>query len=169
MDRVAFETKIIADDAGAISCMAWPYSTPDRVGDEIIKGAFGTVDLPMPMLAFHDLNSPIGAWDKAADSDEGLTLSGKLLVGKVGMADEIHALIMAGGIKAVSIGFLTKKSEPRKGGGRKILEAELIETSLVTVGMHPGARLTSAKSVIEALAVASAINRATAQFTRTSK
>lgn len=165
LDRAYFTTKIIADDAGVVSCLAWPYGKPDRVGDVIEKGAFGDIDLPLPMLAFHDMKSPIGAWSQATDKADGLHLSGKILVGKVAMATECHELVMSGGIRAVSVGFITKKAKPRKGGGRTISEAELIECSMVPVGMHPGARLTSAKSVIEALAIAQAINRATAALT----
>lgn len=164
MDRLYFTTKFMADEAGAVSCMAWPWGKPDRVGDVIEKGAFGTIDVPLPMLAFHDLKSPVGSWSEANERDDGLHLKGKILVGEVALAKEIHALVLSGGIRAVSLGFITKKSKPRKGGGRTILEAELIECSAVPVGMHPGARFTSAKSVVEALRIAQAINRATAHI-----
>lgn len=165
MDRLTFTTKIMADDDGMISCLAWPYGKPDRIGDIAVKGAL-TVDLPMPMLAFHDLKNPVGSWTEKTDAEDGLYFKGPLLAGKVAFADEIKALVDAGAIRAVSIGIIVKKSKPRKGGGREILEGEIFETSLVTVGMHPGARLTSAKSVVEAIRIADAINRATAQFGR---
>lgn len=164
MDRLHFTTKFMADEAGAVSCRAWQWNHADRIGDQIEKTAFGNIDLPLPMLAFHDLKSSIGAWHEAKIDDEGLHLSGKILVGKVALADEIHSLIMEGGIRAVSIGFITHKATPRKGGGRTIHKAELIECSAVPVGLHPGARFTAAKSVVEALRLAQAINRATAQL-----
>lgn len=166
MDRLYYNTKIAIDDAGAVSCLAWPYGKPDRVGDVIEKGAFGVIDLPLPMLAFHDLKSPIGAWHRADDRDDGLHLTGKMEIGSVAMAREVHALVKSGGVRAVSIGFLTKKSKPRKGGGRIISEAELVECSAVPIGMHPGAQFTSAKSVAAALRVAEIVNRATAHFAR---
>jgi uncharacterized protein len=166
MERIYFQTKFLSDDAGAVSCLAWPYGKPDRIGDVIEKGAFGAIDLPLPMLAFHDQKSPVGSWTEATDSDDGLHLKGQILVNQVSLASEVQALVKSGGIRAVSVGFITKKSKPRKGGGRTILEAELIETSLVPVGMHPGARITSAKSVVEAIRLAEAINRASAHFAR---
>ncbi|WP_398483561.1 HK97 family phage prohead protease [Tardiphaga sp.] len=169
MERLYFTTKIVSDDAGSVSCLAWRYGKPDRIGDVVEKGAFGDIDLPLPMLAFHDLKSPIGAWSEAIEDDDGLHLRGRVLVGKVAMATECHELVMSGGIRAVSVGFITKKSKPRKGGGRTISQAELIECSMVPVGMHPDARLTSAKSVIEALAIAQAITRATAALTAGTK
>ena len=162
LERAYFTTKMITDDAGTISCLAWPYGKPDRVGDVIDKGAFGAIDLPLPMLAFHDLKSPIGAWTSAIDSAEGLHLSGQMLVGEVALASECHALVKKGGLRAVSVGFITKKAKARKGGGRTISEAELIECSMVPIGMHPGARVISAKTVIEAITIAEAIHRATA-------
>jgi HK97 family phage prohead protease len=134
------------------------------MGDEIIKGAFGTVDLPLSMLAFHDMKSPIGQWHQADDREDGLHLTGKMEIDHVPMAREVHALVKSGGLRAVSIGFITKKAKPRKGGGRIISEAELVECSAVPIGMHPGSRFTSAKSVIEALRLSEAINRATAQI-----
>lgn len=166
MDRLYYTTKIAIDDAGSVSCLAWPYGSADRVGDVIEKGAFGTIDLPIPMLAFHDMKSPIGAWHKADDRDDGLHLTGKMLIGSVAMANEVFALVKDGGVRCVSIGFVTKQSKPRKGGGRIISKAELIECSAVPVGMHPGARFTSAKSIASALQLAMAINRATAHFNR---
>jgi HK97 family phage prohead protease len=169
MERLYFTTKIVSDDAGSVSCLAWRYGKPDRIGDVVEKGAFGDIDLPLPMLAFHDLKSPIGAWSEAIEDYDGLHLRGRVLVGKVAMATECHELVMSGGIRAVSVGFITKKSKPRKGGGRTISQAELIECSMVPVGMHPDARLTSAKSVIEALAIAQAITRATAALTAGTK
>ena len=159
MDRLFFETKILADDTGAIEGLAWPFGTPDRVGDVIEKGAFAGASLPLPMLFGHDPNDPVGAWTEATEAADGLRLKGNLLVEDVARAREVHALVKAGAVRGLSIGFLAKKAAPRK-GGRTITALDLIECSLVTVPMHPGARVTSAKSAVEALSIAEAINRA---------
>lgn len=159
MDRLFFETKILADETGAIEGLAWPFGTPDRVGDVIEKGAFAGASLPLPMLFGHDPNDPVGAWTEATESADGLRLKGNLLVEDVARAREVHALVKAGAVRGLSIGFLAKKAAPRK-GGRTITALDLIECSLVTVPMHPGARVTSAKSAVEALSIAEAINRA---------
>lgn len=166
MDRVYFETKLLADDAGAISGVAWKYDQPDRIGDMIVPGAFAKAAMPIPMLFGHDLNDPIGTWDAAEDKNGVWQVKGKLLVDELPRAREVRALVRSGAVKGLSIGFLTGKAEPRSGGGRLIKSLELFEVSIVTVGMHPGARVTSAKSALQALQLASAINRAAAHIGR---
>ncbi len=160
MDRFYFETKMLADESGAISAMAWPFATPDRMGDMIEPGTFKGLKLPIPMLFGHDHSDPVGTWDVASEKSDGLHVSGKLLIADVARAREVHALVKAGAVKGVSISFITKKSMARPGGGRTIKGLEMIEISLVTVGMHPGARVTSAKSAVSALQLAASINRA---------
>ena len=166
MDRLFVETKVLANDEGQIEGLAWPFGKPDRVGDIIEKGAFAGTTMPLPMLFGHDGNDPIGAWSEAAETDEGLMLKGNLLVNDVGRAREVAALVKAGAVRGISIGFITKKAAARKGGGRTITELELLEASLVAIPMHPGAKVTSAKSAVRALEIAAAINR-TASAIRT--
>lgn len=165
MERLFIETKILADDAGAVSGIAWKYDQPDRVGDMIAPGAFSRAAFPIPMLAFHDMGDPIGTWDAAEDKAGAWHIKGKLLVEEVARAREVRALVRSGAIKGLSIGFLPGKAEARP-GGRLIKSLELFEVSLVTVGMHPGAKVTSAKSAVQALQLVAAINRAAAQIGR---
>jgi HK97 family phage prohead protease len=156
---------VSVSDAGDIEAMAWPFGIADRVGDMIEKGAFAKSALPIPMLFGHDQNDPVGVWTEAVEAPDGLHLKGKLLVDDVARAREVRALVQSGAVRGVSIGFITRKATPRK-GGRSIQSLELLEASLVVVPMHPGARITSAKSAVTALAIADAINRATAHFSR---
>lgn len=164
MDRVAIETKIFAGEAGEISALAWPFATPDRVGDMITKGAFSGTKLPMPMLFGHDQTDPIGVWEQAEEREDGLHLKGRLLVNDLPRAREVYALVQAGAVQGISIGFLTKKAAPRKPRGRTISDLNLMEASLVTLPCHPGAKVTSAKDAVSALRIAAAIQRATAQL-----
>lgn len=164
MERIFFETKIMADDAGAISGIGWKFGQPDRIGDEIEPGAFAKAAFPLPMLFGHDFNDPVGTWETGTEKGGAWHLSGKLLVGEVARAREVAALVKAGAVRGLSIGFRTVKAAARSGGGRIIKAIELFEVSLVTVPMHPGARVTSAKSAVQALAIADAIHRAAAQI-----
>ncbi len=164
MDRLFLETKLATDDDGSISGIAWKFDSPDRIGDIIEKGAFAEAALPLPMLFGHDLNDPVGTWDTAEEKSDGLHIAGRLLVNDVPRAREVKALVSSGAVRGISIGFVTKKAVGRKGGGRTISKLELLEASLVTVPMHPGARVTSAKSAIQAIRLASALQRATAQL-----
>lgn len=164
MDRLYIETKLLADDAGAISGIAWKYDQADRIGDMIAPGAFAKAAFPLPMLAFHDMGDPIGAWDSAEDKGGSWHIKGHLLVDEVARAREVRALVRAGAVKGLSIGFQIGRAESRAGGGRMIKSLELFEVSLVTVGMHPGAKVTSAKSAVQALQLATVLNRALAHI-----
>lgn len=166
MDRFLIEAKFDAGDDGAIEGKAWDFTTPDRIGDMIEPAAFRKAAFPLPMLFGHDQNDPVGIWTEAAESKGGLMVKGRLLVEDVARACEVRALVKAGAVRGLSIGFTTKKAATRPGGGRTIKDLELLEVSLVAIPMHPGARVTSAKSAVEAIRLVSAINRATAQLAR---
>jgi len=118
----------------------------------------------LPMLFQHNPAEPIGVWDEIRETAEGLTVKGRLLVDDVARAREVRALVRVKALTGLSIGFSTKQATTRKGGGRTIKSLELVEISLVTVPMHPGARVTSAKSASDFLAIAEAINRAALAF-----
>lgn len=166
MDRVFIETKIMGDDAGAISGLAWKFGEPDRIGDWIEPGAFKSAKLPLPMLFGHDMNDPVGSWDAAEEKADGLHITGNLLVNEVSRAREVLALVKSGAVRGISLGFITKQANARKGGGRIIKSLEWLEASLVTIPMHPGAKVASAKSAVQALQLVEAINRATAHIGR---
>lgn len=165
MDRLFLETKVAADDAGLVTGIAWKFGQPDRIGDEIEPGAFKGARLPLPMLFGHDVNDPVGTWDVADEKADGLHLAGRLLIEDVARAREVRALVRSGAVRGISIGFMTKKAVGRP-GGRTIKSLELLEASLVTLPMHPGARVTSAKSAVDALRIVAAINRASAALTK---
>ena len=162
MEHAFIETKILADDAGLISGLAWKFGTPDRVGDMIEPGAFKGVSLPIPMLFGHNLNDPVGVWTDAQETGAGLALKGRMLVDEVPRAREVRALVTSGAVRGLSIGFVTRKAVARAGGGRTIKALDLFEVSLVTAPMHPGARITGAKSAADAIRLAESIRRAAA-------
>lgn len=161
---IALELKasVSVDDAGTITGMAWPFGTPDRMGDEIMPGAFKGAKAPLPLLAFHRPDDPIGVWESISETPKGLAVSGRLLIEDLPRAREVRALVTSGAVTGLSIGFMTKSASARRGGGRTIKSVELVEISLVSVPAHPGARVSSAKTAAEAIRIAEAINRAAA-------
>lgn len=163
MDKLELKSAFAADDTGAIAGNAWVFDTPDRVGDIIEKGAF-VFPARLPILFQHDPAEPVGVWNDITETRTGLSVRGQLLVDDVARAREVRALVQAGAITGLSIGFSTKQATSRKGGGRNIKSLELVEISLVTVPMHPKARVTSAKSAEATIAIADAINRAALAF-----
>ena len=160
--QLEIKASLDVSDTGEISGIAWPFGSADRVGDMIEKGAFahsGTV----PMLFEHDRKQPIGVWHGIAETTKGLEVHGQLLIADVQRAREVHALVKAGGLSGLSIGFQTTKSAPRMPRGRSIKSLALHEISLVSVPCHPGARVNSVKSDI-ASAIVETLQRATATY-----
>lgn len=164
MEKLFLETKAQVDETGAIEALAWPFGSPDRLGDEILPGSFKATKVPLPLLAFHDASDPVGSWHEATETKEGLRLRGRLLVDDLPRAREVRALVQAGAATGVSIGFLINKAAAKKGGGRTISSLELLECSIVSIPAHPGARVVSAKSAIAALQIATSLQRAAAQI-----
>jgi HK97 family phage major capsid protein/HK97 family phage prohead protease len=144
-DRLEIKAALTVTDAGEVTGTAWPFGSADRVGDVIEKGAF-TGPATLPMLFSHDQAQVIGVWDEIAESEAGLTVKGRLLVDDVERAREVRAMVKAGAVSGLSIGFITKDAK-RHAKGRTISALELHEISIVAVPAHPGARITSIKSV----------------------
>ena len=143
-DRIEIKAVLSVTDTGEITGTAWPYGTPDRVGDMIEKGAI-TTPATLPMLFAHDQGQVIGVWDTITESDTGLTVKGRLLVDDVERAREVRAMIRSKAVTGLSIGFVTNKATPRA-KGRTITALTLHEISVVAIPCHPGAQITSIKS-----------------------
>jgi HK97 family phage major capsid protein/HK97 family phage prohead protease len=145
-DFVEIKANLTVSDAGEITGIAWPFGTADRVGDVIEPKAFAGARAPLAMLWSHDQSNVLGVWNEISASGAGLAVKGQLLVDSVEKAREVRALVKAGAVNGLSIGFQTKQAAPRKGGGRTISKLDLVEVSIVAVPSHPDARITSAKS-----------------------
>ena len=97
-----------------------------------------------PIALFnHDANFPIGQWGNLGVRDG--ALRGRLQMAPAGTSpriDEVRALIAAGILRAVSVGFRPIESTPRpNSSGVRYLKQELIETSLCAVPANPSALL----------------------------
>jgi len=143
-ERLEVKASFTVTEEGEITGIAWPFGSPDSVGDAIQKGAFYAPD-KLPMLFAHDGKQPIGVWDQIEETNEGLMVKGRLLVGDVERASEVHALIRNKAVTGLSIGFIAK-GQKRHAKGRTITTAQLHEVSVVTFPCHPDAQITSIKS-----------------------
>jgi hypothetical protein len=123
------------------------FGIADRSGDVVAPGAFraGLRRLRggLPMLFQHKPEAPVGLWDRIGEDGHGLFVRGRLVTG-AGLGRDLAALVAAGAVTGLSIGFRTVRAQRGGSGGpRRILEEiELWEVSLVTFPMQPGARLT---------------------------
>ena len=147
-----FETKEVSDE-GAFEGYASTMSV-DRGNDIVAMGAFEKslaehkANGTKPKMLFqHDPDRVIGVWDEMRQDDKGLFVKGRIIKG-TSLGSDVHALMRAGALDSMSIGYRTVDAEHEKTDGamvRRIKEAELWEVSVVTFPMQPEARVTSVK------------------------
>ena len=123
------------------------FGVTDQGGDAVARGAFAASLARLAvrgdkvrMLWQHDPTRPIGVWDEIREDDSGLWVKGRLLP-EVTQAREAAALIQAGAIDGLSIGYRTIRAERDQKGRRVLAEVELWEVSLVTFPMLPEAKV----------------------------
>jgi hypothetical protein len=143
-------------DGRVIEGYASVFNRRDQGGDVVLPGAYADSLKAMAkagrrvkMLWQHDPAQPIGIWDEVKEDANGLWVKGRLLP-DVAKGREAVALLEAGAIDGLSIGYRTVKAE-RDGKGQRLLsELELWEVSLVTFPMLPEARVAAKGDSLEA-------------------
>jgi HK97 family phage prohead protease len=152
MQHMDFGLEVKAlDDAGTFEGYASVFGNIDNGGDKVMPGAFveglGSArqkGRTVKMLWQHDPDQPIGVWDDLAEDAKGLWGKGRLVM-EVPKAREVHALMKAGAIGGLSIGYRTKESAP-EGNVRLLKKLDLFEISVVTMPMNERAKVTSIKA-----------------------
>jgi uncharacterized protein len=157
-----------APDEVRVAGYASLFGLRDRGGDVVAPGAYAAALAQLAargervrMLWQHDQAQPIGVWDEVREDARGLRVRGRILR-DVARGREAAALVAAGALDGLSIGYRTIRAEALPGGGRRLLELELWEVSLVTFPMLPEARLAAKAAGGRAAALAVAIDRAAA-------
>lgn len=150
-DIAAAEVRFAADgDAGTFSGYASIFGEPDAHGDIIRAGAYRTAIREMragarpPMFWDHNQGKPIGVWTEIAEDARGLKVTGRLVTETRDGADA-HALMKAGAVNGLSIGFRARKAERDKSGARVLTDIDLVEISLVALPSARRARVDSVK------------------------
>jgi len=144
----AFELKREPDEDGSFEGYASVFDVVDLGMDSVSRGAFAkSLAARKPkMLWQHNMGEPIGVWDEVREDERGLFVKGRLLK-DVQRGREAMALLKAGAIDGMSIGYRTVEASAEAGGRvRKLMEVELHEISIVTNPMLPIAKVTSIKS-----------------------
>lgn len=138
-----------------ISGYASLFGVTDQGGDRVAPGAFAASLARLQakggkvrMLWQHDPAQPIGIWDEVREDRQGLWVKGRLLQ-SVAKGREAAALLEAGAIDGLSIGYRTLRAERDAKGLRLLHELDLWEVSLVTFPMLPDARIAEAKDDAE--------------------
>ncbi len=156
MDRAytLLEIKEVDDGARVITGVA---STPtaDRMGD-VVKPEGAVFQLPIPLLWQHDSGAPIGRVTKAKVTKAGIEITAEIAKGVSTKIDEAWALIKAGLVRGLSIGFRGLDTEQIPNSWGVIFEKwEWLELSAVTIPANAEASITSIKSIDKGLQAAS--------------
>jgi len=139
--------EISGKDGTVIEGHASVFGKCDQGGDVVARGAYGAslkalaqADRKVKMLWQHDPAQPIGVWDEVREDARGLYVKGRILP-DVDKGREAVALIGAGAIDGLSIGYRTVRAQKDDKGRRLLSELELWEVSLVTFPMLADARV----------------------------
>ncbi|MEM7505513.1 MAG: HK97 family phage prohead protease [Pseudomonadota bacterium] len=132
---------------GRVHGYASIFGEPDQSGDVVMPGAFqrslsalAGAGRKVKFLWQHDPACPIGVWLDVREDQKGLLVTGEILA-QVSHGTDALALMAAGAIDGLSIGYRTVKAEANPAtGGRNLHEIDLWEVSLVTFPMLPAAR-----------------------------
>jgi HK97 family phage prohead protease len=126
------------------------FHKEDMGRDVVVPGAFRDSlaersTSGIRMLFQHDPNQPIGVWLRLYEDARGLFVRGRLML-EVAKAREVLALIRAGAIDGLSIGFrVIRGLRDHRTGIRRLEKIDLWEISVVTFPMLREARVASLK------------------------
>lgn len=141
------EQGLTVTDGKVVEGYASLFGVKDQGGDVVQAGAYraSLVRLlakggKVKMLWQHDPAQPIGVWDEVREDATGLWVKGRILT-EVDRGREAVALLAAGAIDGLSIGYRTVRAERNGKGQRLLSELELWEVSLVTFPMLSEARV----------------------------
>jgi HK97 family phage prohead protease len=145
-----FRPRTTIDADGTVEGYASLFGAVDQARDMVMPGAFAqTLNLRglrrVPMLFQHDPAEPVGIWLELREDQHGLYARGRLIP-EVARGRELFALVKAGAIDGLSIGFRTVKGrvDPRS-RIRKLDQIDLWEISIVTFPLLNGARVHAVK------------------------
>ncbi|ETX28241.1 HK97 family phage prohead protease [Roseivivax isoporae] len=123
------------------------FGACDQGGDVVATGAYAASlkrlaaeGSAVKMLWQHDPAQPIGVWDEVREDGRGLFVAGRIL-DTVEKGREAAALVAAGAIDGLSIGYRTIRATKNDKGQRLLTELDLWEVSLVTFPMLSSARV----------------------------
>jgi HK97 family phage prohead protease len=148
---IATELRFSDDQPGTFSGYASVFNEPDSYGDTIKAGAFRKAIAQRSksggpaMFWNHNSDQPIGVWTELAEDARGLKVTGRLVV-ETARGAETLALLKAGAVNGMSIGFRARSAERGPNGGRVLTDIDLVEISIVSLPAASKARVTSVKS-----------------------
>lgn len=151
-DLIDFEVRFAADDAGIFTGHAAVFDERNSFNEIVKRGAFArtikdhqTRNIRPPMLWAHRTDEIIGVWTDIREDETGLAVTGKLVT-ETARGKEAHALLKAGALNGLSIGFRARGAERDKSGLRILTDVDLVEISLVALPSAGNARIKQVRS-----------------------
>lgn len=138
-------------DAGQFEGYASTFDVVDLGDDIVVKGAYAKSlrergARGIKMLHAHDPCEPIGVWEDLREDDVGLFARGRLLIDDIAKSREVYALMKAGAIDGLSIGYrVINASRDPSTSARRLEEVDLREISVVTFPMNETSLISAVK------------------------
>jgi len=99
--------------------------------------------LPM-MFWMHQPDQVPGKWLSMTEDEHGLQVKG--ILADTTLGNDIHTLLKMKAVSGLSIGYIPTDTDYNSDGVRLIKQADLIETSIVSIPMNPKAQIVHAKA-----------------------
>jgi HK97 family phage prohead protease len=163
-EKSVAETKEETGAFGTFRGYGSVFNNLDQDYDVVRPGAFKSTlarQTRIKMLWQHRTSEIIGSFTSLQEDDKGLLVEGRINLGTE-KGREAYALLKAGDMDGLSIGYRVKDFEvDKKTGVRFLKDLDLMEISLVTMPANQRALVTDVKSVedINTLAEAEALLR----------
>jgi HK97 family phage prohead protease len=148
MHELPMEIRSVDSDGRTVDGVCVPYDeisyfTPNPAGERVLRGAFAKSTAQQANRIFlfrgHDHARPIGRAVEFSDQPDGLHGTFRIRASVLG--DETISDLSEGFLPAMSVGFRPLQTRRGARGETEIVEAQLKEVSLVSIGAYDGARV----------------------------
>lgn len=150
---LVMELRDVSEQERIITGVAVPYDettylVSDPNGERIQRGAFSRSIAhrgdKIPLLANHNVHRRMGMSRRFVETNDGLVGEFRINDGEPG--DELLLQTRQGYFGGLSVGFTRLRTARASDGARDVLEAKLVEVSLVGIGAYDGAELLSVRT-----------------------
>lgn len=143
-------------ESGLFSGYGSVYGTVDSYNEVVAKGAFSDSlaewkgkNLFPSLLWQHRSSEPLGVYTSMTEDDKGLRVEGQLLIDDVQQAREAYALLKAGAVNGLSIGYKCDNyTVDEETGITTLNKIDLWEVSLVTFPANTDATIDMVKAAL---------------------
>lgn len=148
------QIKAIDETTGEFSGYGSVFNVVDAYGEIVMPGAFKKSLIASRKAKFtpkmfwqHRSDEPLGKWTSIVEDDVGLLCNGLLNL-RTQRGKDIHAHLLAEDIDGLSIGYREVKVEEPEDAEtpRKLVQLNLLEVSVVSIGANSAARVQQVKS-----------------------